>query len=1054
MRIPPFAPACSCQTLRPLVSPAHVVRLLLSVVVLAAISSAVSAQEPNKNLPAELAAIPQDAFAFIHLRPADLWQSQPTAMLRKLFPRESAGLLEILDGEDPAETESLTFVYSSPSILGTQFRNFTDDNNDASPDSTSQLLLVETTVKPFQQAKVLERLLGKDAAENKHQKRTFYTTKTRMREFLPGAVHFINDRTYLFTFTPETMKKTLDALDPRAAGPLAAALDMAAQKRQVVLGLNATLPAADKLRRALTEDLGRGFRRGPDPFLAIVPLLEVRTAAVGIDVGKEFRLDAEMTFPDAQHAAKASTAVEDAMILLRLFAGGAIRAEIHRQIQSGVGRETVQSLVFAESVLSQVESALLKSAIQQRQTTLQVTARSPIDLSALHESAGRMAKERVREDFAVFHIRVAEIWRSDIAVKLRQIIPQIEKESPMLAAMGLLPDNVENLSIVMPSSRGFGIAPRRAEKTFRKVQDKMFDDRAFPPQVDPAPVPKFDPKEELLPRDFDKKDKDIKPELKDFDKKPEKFEQFSDVAFRDRRLETVMLQPGRRVEIIEDDFRANDFMVDEALMMTVTTVKPFDRQKIMKQMFRFGKGAVEKKHRNKSYFVEQGGFERTAVCFVDERTFIILKPGEWMPVALDRVAMFQAKGPLGDAVESARKKHQLVVGVNFTEPFALEIKREIVRALQQERFPTELEPFRALEPLIDAQSVFLAGDVGKDVSVQADVMFPSGEVAGSSTMALQDALHLARLYIIPLLRTELRFSVQRTIDDRQDLGPLVFGDSVLVPGDRPVIVPQRDLRPMFFTDGLLARADAILRKVTVEKKGATLSMLAQGRIDVAMIEAEARENAVKLVKSQQTELLVRKSAMNLDRIMEALQAYQDVHGKLPVSGKLSWRVQILPFMDELALYQEFKQDEPWDSPHNIKLLPRMPKIFAPPGIKTNEPFTTHYQAFTGPGTVFDPNLKNKNKFDGKNEFEKNGFLVGRGIAIVEAQDATAWTKPADLVYDAKKPLPKLGGVFQHGFHVVFMNGGVRFVAAAESVNEATLRRWILEGEEFDRRRKF
>ena len=55
-------------------------------------------------------------------------------------------------------------------------------------------------------------------------------------------------------------------------------------------------------------------------------------------------------------------------------------------------------------------------------------------------------------------------------------------------------------------------------------------------------------------------------------------------------------------------------------------------------------------------------------------------------------------------------------------------------------------------------------------------------------------------------------------------------------------------------------------------------------------------------------------------------------------------------MDELALYQEFKLNEAWDSPHNIKLLPRMPKFYAPPGTKTAEPFTTHYLGVTGPGT--------------------------------------------------------------------------------------------------------
>jgi hypothetical protein len=198
-----------------------------------------------------------------------------------------------------------------------------------------------------------------------------------------------------------------------------------------------------------------------------------------------------------------------------------------------------------------------------------------------------------------------------------------------------------------------------------------------------------------------------------------------------------------------------------------------------------------------------------------------------------------------------------------------------------------------------------------------------------------------------------------------------------------------------------------------------------------VLETDAREAAMALVKSQETEILVRKSAGNLDRLMQAMQAYHEVHGKLPASGMLSWRVHLLPYMDELALYQEFKQDEPWDSPHNIKLLPRMPKIYAPPGVKTKEPFTTNYLALTGPGTVFDPNLK-----------KPKAKVIPNGIGIVEAQEAVPWTKPADVVYDAKgKSVPRLGGVFAHGFHVVFTNGEVRFVTG--SIDAALFRIWVL-----------
>ena len=45
---------------------------------------------------------------------------------------------------------------------------------------------------------------------------------------------------------------------------------------------------------------------------------------------------------------------------------------------------------------------------------------------------------------------------------------------------------------------------------------------------------------------------------------------------------------------------------------------------------------------------------------------------------------------------------------------------------------------------------------------------------------------------------------------------------------------------------------------------------------------------------------------------------------------LSWRVAILPYLDEKELYDQFRLDEPWDSPHNRELIARMPDVYADP----------------------------------------------------------------------------------------------------------------------------
>jgi hypothetical protein len=171
-----------------------------------------------------------------------------------------------------------------------------------------------------------------------------------------------------------------------------------------------------------------------------------------------------------------------------------------------------------------------------------------------------------------------------------------------------------------------------------------------------------------------------------------------------------------------------------------------------------------------------------------------------------------------------------------------------------------------------------------------------------------------------------------------------------------------------------------------------------------------------------------RSVRNLRRFAIAFHAFQDVYGALPAAvpdknGKalLSWRVLILPYIDQQELYDEFRLDEPWDSKHNKKLLEKIPKEFAPPiQGKPAKPYTTYYQVFTGPDAPFKPKaiLGTQMATISANDGTSNTVL------IVEAGEAVPWTKPDDLKYDAKKAVPKLGGLFKEGLHVVRFDGSV------------------------------
>lgn len=105
---------------------------------------------------------------------------------------------------------------------------------------------------------------------------------------------------------------------------------------------------------------------------------------------------------------------------------------------------------------------------------------------------------------------------------------------------------------------------------------------------------------------------------------------------------------------------------------------------------------------------------------------------------------------------------------------------------------------------------------------------------------------------------------------------------------------------------------------------------------------------------------VRESRNNLMMLAVAMVRFDETHGHLPAAaiqdraGKplLSWRVAILPFTDQQDLYAKLRLDESWDSPHNSKLLERMPALFASPGKPAGKRGETRYVTPVGPGTIF------------------------------------------------------------------------------------------------------
>jgi hypothetical protein len=147
-----------------------------------------------------------------------------------------------------------------------------------------------------------------------------------------------------------------------------------------------------------------------------------------------------------------------------------------------------------------------------------------------------------------------------------------------------------------------------------------------------------------------------------------------------------------------------------------------------------------------------------------------------------------------------------------------------------------------------------------------------------------------------------------------------------------------------------------------------------------------------------------------------LHAIYDKDGKTPL---LSWRVSLLPFLEQNELFMEFKLDEAWDSPHNKKLIAKMPKVYAPLASNSREKGLTYYQVFTGKETLF----------DGTNRIAPRGIRNGASntLLIIEAKEPVIWTQPADLTLPQdKEKMPGVGGQFQDRTTLALCDGSVHF----------------------------
>jgi hypothetical protein len=167
-------------------------------------------------------------------------------------------------------------------------------------------------------------------------------------------------------------------------------------------------------------------------------------------------------------------------------------------------------------------------------------------------------------------------------------------------------------------------------------------------------------------------------------------------------------------------------------------------------------------------------------------------------------------------------------------------------------------------------------------------------------------------------------------------------------------------------------------------------------------------------------------ATKLKNIALAMLNFHDTYRRFPqaenqkffdAQGRphLSWRVHLLPFLEQQPLFDKFKLDEPWDSPNNRPLLEAMPDAFRDPQDATDST-STRFVTLTGPETPF-------SKQHGPRMADIIDGTANTILVLLAGPDrAVPWTKPEDAAFDPATPFTCLGRPYGPGFNFVRVDG--------------------------------
>lgn len=179
------------------------------------------------------------------------------------------------------------------------------------------------------------------------------------------------------------------------------------------------------------------------------------------------------------------------------------------------------------------------------------------------------------------------------------------------------------------------------------------------------------------------------------------------------------------------------------------------------------------------------------------------------------------------------------------------------------------------------------------------------------------------------------------------------------------------------------------------------------------------------IQANRASALRMQATNSLKQIALALHNYHDTYKHFPPAiieengVQRSWRVELLPFMEQSALYNRYRKDEPWNSPNNLKVGQIVVPVYSP--VVGN---------FAAPA---DPTLTPIRGIGGS-----HGVLGKKGVKISQITDGTSntifavnvkemvpWTQP-----DEYGPTPEelINAAGDHYFLAAFADGAVKVIS--------------------------